>query len=63
VWNIVLVRSETVLVLEPNRSTVCTKRTIGSRIILDTPNSTLGHKAQVEARFCPFGGSANHDAR
>jgi hypothetical protein len=41
---------------------VCDKRTIGSEIILDTP-VLLGDEAQVDARFGPFGDSANLDVR
>jgi hypothetical protein len=39
-WNLVSVRLETVLVSVQDRCTVCAKRTIGSEIILDTPNDT-----------------------
>jgi hypothetical protein len=39
-WNLVLVRLETVLVLVQDRCTVCAKRTIGSEIISDTFNGT-----------------------
>jgi hypothetical protein len=39
-WNLISVRSEMVLVLEQDRCTVCTKRTIGSEIILDAPDDT-----------------------
>jgi hypothetical protein len=35
--------------------TVCTKRTIGSEIVLDTPMVLLGYEAQLEAHFGPFG--------
>jgi hypothetical protein len=42
---------------------VCIKRTIGSEIILDTPDGTLGDKAQVEAHFGLFGDSVNLDSR
>jgi hypothetical protein len=42
---------------------VCTKRTIGSEIILDALDGTRGDEAQVETRFGPFGDSANLDAR
>ena len=41
---------------------VYAKRTIGSEIILDAPMVLLGDEAQVEARFGPFGDSANLDA-
>ena len=34
------VRLEMVLVLVPDRCMVCTKRTIGSEIILDAPDGT-----------------------
>jgi hypothetical protein len=40
---------------------VCAKYTIGLEIILDTPNGTPSDEAQVEARFGPFGDSANLD--
>ena len=62
-WNLVSVRLETVLVWVQDSCTVCTKRTIGSEIILDAPDGTLGDEAQVEARFYPFGDSDNLDAR
>jgi hypothetical protein len=39
-WNLVLVRLETVLVSVQDRSTVCAERTIGSGIVLDAPNGT-----------------------
>ena len=61
-WSLILVRLEIVLVSVQHRSTVCTKRTIGSVVILDTPMELLGDEAQVEARFGPFGDSANLDA-
>ena len=58
-WNLILVRLEIVL----DRCTVCAKHTIGSEIVLDATDSTLGDEAQVEARFGPFGEIANLDAR
>jgi hypothetical protein len=57
-WNLILAHSEMVLVLVQERCTVCAKRTIGSRIILDPPD-----EVQVEACFILFGDSANLDAR
>ena len=45
------------------RCTVCAKCTIGSEIVSDAPMVPLGDKAQVEARFSPFRGSVNLDAR
>jgi hypothetical protein len=46
-----------------DRCTVCIKRTIWSEIILVAPDGTPGDEAQVEARYGPFGDSANLDAR
>jgi hypothetical protein len=60
-WNLISVRMEMVLVSVQDRCTACAKCTIGSEIILDTPNGTPGDVAQLEARFCPFSGSANLD--
>jgi hypothetical protein len=37
-WNLILVRLEIVFVLVQDKCTVCTKHTIGSEIILDTPD-------------------------
>jgi hypothetical protein len=39
-WNLVLVRLETVLELVQDRCTVCTKHTIGSEVVLDAPDGT-----------------------
>jgi hypothetical protein len=39
-WILVSVRLETVLVSVQDRCTVCAKRTIGSKIILDAPDGT-----------------------
>jgi hypothetical protein len=60
-WNLNLVRLETVLVSVQDWSTVCSKRTIGSEIVLDA--SLHGDEALVEARFSSFGDSANLDSR
>jgi hypothetical protein len=38
--DLISVHLETVLVSEQDRCTVCAKHTIGSEIILDTPNGT-----------------------
>ena len=51
------------LVSVQDRCTVGAKCTIGSEIVSDAPDGTQGDKAQVEARFSPFGGSANIYAR
>jgi hypothetical protein len=39
-WILVLVYLEIVLILTQDRCTVCVERTIGSEIILDTPDGT-----------------------
>ena len=62
-WKLLSVRLEIVLVLVQDRCTVCAKRTIGLDIDFNAPMVLLGDEAQVEARFSPFGDSANLDAR
>jgi hypothetical protein len=39
-WNLVSICFETVLVSVQDRCSVCVKRTIGSQIVLDTPDGT-----------------------
>jgi hypothetical protein len=39
-WNLVLVRLETVLVSVQHRCTVCTEQTIGIEIVLDAHDGT-----------------------
>ena len=62
-WKLVSVRLEIVLVLVQDRCTVCAKHTIGLDIVFNALMVLLGDEAQVEARFSPFGESANLDAR
>jgi hypothetical protein len=62
-WNLNSVHLEAVLVSVQDRCMVCAKGTIGLKIVFDAPDGTLGHEAQVEARFGLFGDSANFDAR
>ena len=62
-WNLISIDLFIVLVSVQDWCMVCTKRTIGSEIVLDAPDGTLGDEAQVEARFGLFGDSANLDAR
>ena len=57
-WSLTSFHFETVLVSVQDRCMVCARRTIGSEIILDAPDRTLGDEAQVKAHFCPFGDSA-----
>ena len=63
IWNLVLIRLEIVLVLVQDRCTVYARRTMGSKIILDTMMVLLCIEAQVDARFGLFGDSAKLDAR
>jgi hypothetical protein len=42
---------------------VCAIRTIGSEIVLDAPDGTLGDEAQMEPRFGLFGDSVSFSAR
>ena len=62
-WNPVSDRLEIVLVSVQDRCTVSAKRTIGLDIVFNAPMVILGDEAQVEARFSPFGDSANLYAR
>jgi hypothetical protein len=62
-WKLVSVRLETVLVSVQDRCTVCTKCTIVSEIVLNHQMVLLCDEAQMEARFDPFGYSANLDSR
>ena len=57
--NYVLVHLEMVLVSVQDRCMVCAKRTIGSETVLDASMVLLGDEPHVEARFGPFGDSAN----
>ena len=61
--NLVSIRLEIVIVLVQDRCTICTRRTIGSKMFRTQPALLLGGEGQVEARFGPFGDSANLDAR
>ena len=62
-WKLVSVHLEIVLVLFQDRCTVCAKRTNGLDVIFNTSMVLLGDDAQVDARFSPYGDSANLDAR
>ena len=53
----------TVLVSMQDRCMVCARHTIGSEIILDAPDGTLGDVGHVEPRFDPFGDSVSVGAR
>ena len=63
IWNLVSIRLEIVLVLVQDRCTVYARRTMGSKIVLDTMMVLLCIEAQLDARFDLFGDSAKLDAR
>ena len=50
-------------IADADRCTVCAKHTIGLEIVLGAPDATARYEAQVEARFGPFGDSANLNSR
>jgi hypothetical protein len=50
-WNLVLVRLETELMSVQDSVTVCTKHTIGSEIILDTPDGTPRLRGSTGSSF------------
>ena len=50
-WKLISVCLEIVLMLSQDRCIVCVERIIGSKIVLDAPDRTLGDEAQVKARF------------
>ena len=62
-WSLTSFRFETVLVSVQDRCMVYARHTIGSEIVLDEPDHTLGDEAQVKAHFGPFKDSANVVAR
>ena len=58
-WNLISIRLETVLVSLQDRCMVCTKHTMAQKSFWTQQMVLLGDEAQVEARFGPFGDSAN----
>jgi hypothetical protein len=62
-WKLISVRLETVLVSVQDRCTVCAKCTIAQKLFWTHRMVLLGDEAQMEARFDPFGYSANLDSR
>jgi hypothetical protein len=57
------VHLEIVLILTQDRCTVCTKRTIGSQIVVDAPDRLISDMGRVESYFSPFGDSVSVSAR
>jgi hypothetical protein len=62
-WKLVSVRLDTVLILIQDRCMVCAEHTVGSEIILDAPNGTLGDVGHVESCFGLFGDSVSISER
>ena len=62
-WNLISVSLETVFLSVQDRCMVCAKHTMAQKLFWTHPMVLLGDEAQVEARFYPFGDSANLDAR
>jgi hypothetical protein len=62
-WKPILVFSEIVRILPQDRFTVCVGHTIGSEIILDSPDGLQADVGQVESHFFPFGDSVSVGAR
>ena len=61
-WNLVSIHLETVLVSLQDRCKVCAKHTMAQKSFWTHQMVLLGDEAQVEARFGPFGDSANLDS-
>ena len=61
--NIVSIHLETVLVSLQDSCVVCAKHTMAQKLFWTHQMVLLGDKAQVEARFGPFGDSVNLDSR
>jgi hypothetical protein len=62
-WNLVLVHLKIVLTSVQDSCMVCAKRTMGLESFWMPAMVLLDDEAEVEARFRPFGDSANLDKR
>ena len=62
-WNLVLVHLETVLVSAQDRCRFVPNIPYAQKLFWMHPMVLLANVVQVEARFVPFGHSANLDAR
>jgi hypothetical protein len=62
-WNLVLVRLETVSVSVQDRCMICAKRTTCLELFWTQPMDLLGDMGHVESRFVPFGDSISIGAR
>jgi hypothetical protein len=61
--NLVSVRLEMVLVSVQDRCMVCTERTIGSEIVLDTPDLAPRWLGHVKSSFSLFGDGVSVSVR
>ena len=61
-WNLILIRLETVLVSLQVRCKVCAKHTMAQKSFWTHQMVLLGDEAQVEGHFGPFGDSAMLDS-
>ena len=61
-WNLILIRLNIVLVSLQDRCTVCAKHTMAHKSFWTHQMVLLGDEVEVEARFGPFGDSANLDS-
>jgi hypothetical protein len=62
-WNLVSVCVEILLILSQDWCIIYTEDTLGSEIILDTPDGILGDVGHVKSRFGPFGDGVSVSAR
>jgi hypothetical protein len=62
-WILVLVCLEIMLIWTQDRCTVCVKRSIGSKIVLDARVDLLSDTSHVESHFNPFGDTVSVSAR
>jgi hypothetical protein len=60
---LVLVYLEIVLIFTQDRCTVCSERTIGSKLYWTQPMDLLGDVSHVESHFSPFRDSVSVSAR
>jgi hypothetical protein len=61
--NLISVYLDIVLVSVQDRCMICAKRTMSSKIILDTPEEHHGDMGHVESHFEPFADSVSIGAR
>jgi hypothetical protein len=62
-WNLISVYLEIVLILPQDWCIIYTEDTLGSEIILDTPDGILGDVGHVKSRLGPFGDSVSVSVR